>query len=243
MPTHSRQQLASRRARRRVIDRRRRRRRALVSLAAPLAVAALVIGALLLGSGDGGSDPVTVTPSPALGPGGRPPDITIARTGQIELKLPVDRSRVTAIAFHPLDDPRALELTPTGPLEHHDSPRGDRPGPGRAGMDVGAPAGTLVYAPVDGIVVAVSEYVVRGRVVGLQMGIEPLRARGVLVMVNHVEPHAGTPVPKVGEAVQAGRTPLGQVPDLSGFLEQEISRFTADAGNHVAINVTRVEGP
>jgi hypothetical protein len=243
MPTHSRQQLASRRARRRVIDRRRRRRRAVMSLVVPVSLALLVVAVLLVGSGGDRRETPVATPAPALGPGGTPPDLVIARAGQIQLKLPVDRARVTAIAYHALDDPRAMELEPTGPIEHHDSPRGDRPGPARAGLDVGAPAGTMVYSPVDGIVVAVGRYVIRGRAVGLQIGIEPLAATGVLVMVTHVEPHPGTPVPRVGEAVQAGRTPLGQVPDLSAIVDQEISRFTADAGNHVAISVTRTAGP
>lgn len=213
-------------------------------MALPAVLTGLAMVVLWLGTGASNEDTTRLAaPAAALGPGGRPPDIPIARAGQVELKLPVDRARVTAIAFHALSNPRAVELEPVGPLDRHDSPRGDRSGPLRAAVDVGAHAGTMVYSPVDGIVTAVSEYVVRGRVVGLQIGIEPVAATGVVVMVTHVEQSPGTPPPKVGEAVQAGRTALGQVPDLTGIFEQEISRFTADSGNHVAIEVTRIEGP
>jgi len=243
MPPHSRHQLASRRTRRQ-LQQRRRNRRVAASMLVPAALTGLVMGVLWLGTG--GSAESTAprpAPAPALGPGARPPDLTIARAGQVQLRLPVDPNRLTAIAFHPLEDPRALELEPTGPLDHHDAPREDRPGPERAGVDVGAPAGTMVYAPVDGIVTAVSDYVVRGRVFGHQIGIEPLSATGVVVLVTHVEPHPGVRPPAVGEAVQAGRTALGQVPDLAPYLDQEISRFTADGGNHVSIQVSRIDGP
>lgn len=209
----------------------------------PALVTGLAMAVLWLGTGGPAESTTPRTPAPALGPGERPPDLPIARAGQVELRLPIDPDRLTAVAFHPLDNPRVLELEPTGPIDHHDAPRNGRPGPARAGVDVGAPAGTMVYSPVDGIVSAVSDYIVRGRVIGHQIGIEPLAATGVVVMVTHVEDHPGTPRPSVGEAVQAGRTPLGQVPDLSGVFEQEISRFTADAGNHVSIEVARLDGP
>lgn len=213
-------------------------------MAAPALITGLAM--LVLWVGAGGSTDETTAPAPAaavLGPGARPPDVPIARAGQVELRLPVDAERLTAIAFHPVDDPRVIEMVPTGPLPTHDSPRNGRGGPARAVVDIGAPAGTLVYAPVDGIVTAVSDYVVRGQVIGRQYGIEPLTATGIVVMVTHVEDHPGTPKPSVGQAVQAGRTPLGQIKDLSGVMEQEISRFTADAGNHVSIEVVRLDGP
>lgn len=243
MPPRTHQQLAHRRTRRRAQQRRRNRRVALSVLVAA-AGTGLLMGVLWLGAGGSAEPTVRASvPAPSLGPGARPPDISIARAGQVELRLPVDPGRLTAIAFHPLENPRAVDLEPTGPLRTHDAPRGGRTGPERAGVDVGAPAGTMVYSPVDGIVGAVSDYVVRGRVIGMQIGIEPLAADGVLVLVTHVERHPGVAAPSVGEAVQAGRTALGQIPDVAPFMEQEISRYTADGGNHVSIQVTRTDGP
>lgn len=213
-------------------------------MAAPALVTGLAMLVLWVGAGGSTDEPAAPVPAGAvLGPGARPPDVPIARAGQVELRLPVDAERLTAVAFHPVDDPRVIEMQPTGPIPTHDSPRDGRPGPARAVVDIGAPAGTLVYSPVDGIVSAVSDYVVRGQVIGRQYGIEPLTATGIVVMVTHVEDHPGTTHPRVGQAVQAGRTPLGQIKDLSGIMEQEISRFTADAGNHVSIEVVRLDGP
>ncbi len=239
MPPLTRQQLAHRRARRRT-ELRRRRRRAVLSAAVPAIVVALLTATLWVVLGGSDQDPGGITAAEIpLGPGDRPKDVPIARAGLVELKLPVDQTRITAIAFHASNNPTSVELQPIGNLEYHTSPRDGRPGPERAAVDIGAPAGTLVYSPVDAIVVGVSDWVLRGKVQGYQVSLEPQNAGDVLVVVTHIGPHAGSPVPSVGQAVRAGLTPLGQVLDLSGVVDQELSRYTADAGNHVAIEVIR----
>jgi hypothetical protein len=225
------------------VQQRRRNRRALMSLAVPAAIVGLLFAAIwILAGGSSPEDdaaPTDPAPVSALGPGARPPDVPIAQAGLVELKLPVDPGRVTAIAFHPTENPAAMELTPAGPLTHHDAPRDGRDGPLRAAVDVGAPAGTLVYSPVDGQVTGRSDYVVRGQVQGYQVSVRPPNSTGTVVLVTHVEAHPGTPTPGVGQAVRAGITPLGQVRDMGGVMEQEISRYTGDAGNHVTIEVVR----
>ena len=98
---------------------------------------------------------------------------------------------------------------------------------------------TAVYSPVDGVVAAVTDYRVSGNVEGFEVAIEPDNAaRQLVVRVSHLDPHDGSP-PQVGDAVTAGRTIIGQVRDFSGVAEQEISRFTSDSGNHVAMEVVR----
>ncbi len=240
MPPLTRQQLAHRRARRRT-ELQRRRRRAVLSAAIPAIVVALLTAALWVVLGSSGETPggeTSVVEIP-LGPGDRPKDIAIARAGLVELRLPVDQTRITAIAFHASDNPSAVELQPVGDLEYHTAPRDGRGGPERAGLDVGAPAGTLVFSPVDGVVVGVSDWILRGRVQGYQVSLEPQNAGDVLVVLTHLAPHAGSPRPRVGQAVRAGTSPLGEVLDLSGVVEQELAQFTADSGNHVAIEVVR----
>jgi murein DD-endopeptidase MepM/ murein hydrolase activator NlpD len=238
----TREQLASRRARRRV-QQRRRNRRVLMSLAVPAAVVGLIFAALWILTGASNTDDAATTTDPApvsaLGPGARPPDVPIAQAGLVDLRLPVDPERVTAIAFHATENPAAVELSPRGPITHHDAPRDGRAGPLRAAVDVGAPAGTLVYSPVDGQVTGRSDFVVRGQVQGYQVVITPPSSTGEAVVVTHVEPHPGTPTPRVGQAVRAGITALGQVRDMGGVMEQEISRYTGDSGNHVTIEVVR----
>ncbi|MCC6832680.1 MAG: hypothetical protein IT200_15165 [Thermoleophilia bacterium] len=235
----TRQQLANRRARRRT-ELRRRRRRAAVSAVVPAIVVALLLATLwvVLGNSDEGAGGLTAPEIP-IGPGDRPKDLPIARAGLVELRLPIDQTRITAIAFHASDNPTSVELQPVGDLEYHTSPRNGRPGPERAAVDVGAPAGTLVYSPVDAVVVGVSPWVLRGRVQGYQVSVEPQNAGDVLVVLTHIGAHDGSAMPTVGQAVRAGQTPLGEVLDLSGVVDQELSRYTADAGNHVAIEVVR----
>lgn len=236
MPPRTRQQLEHRRDRRRAAARR-RNRRVTLSVAIPAAISAVLMLVLWI---SGGRSTPTVEGSavvPPLGPGAKPPDIPIATAGQVQLRLPMDPDRVTAIGFHGVDDPRVLTLTPAGPLPWHDM---GGSGSGRAGVDVGARAGTVVYSPVDGRVIAVTAFVIRGRAMGRQYAISPSSDPGVVVVVNHVEDTLGEEPPTVGKNVQAGTTPLGQVVDVSGLAQQPIARYTAGEGNHVAITVARL---
>lgn len=245
MPPLTRAQLQGRRAYRRRRELR-RDRRALISAAIPVIVVAVL--ALVLGVGRGGMSAeeagplASPVPSPELGSGARPPEVVIARADGVEVHIPVDPQRVTAAAFHPINDPSGVALRASGALPIQQSDRGDRAGPETAALDVGAPAGTAVYAPVDGTIASVSDYVVLGRIEGYEVTIAPSVAAGGLVLrLTHLDLPADGGTPSVGTAVRAGVTPLGRVRDFSGVAEQEISRFTADSGNHVHMELIRTE--
>lgn len=242
MPHLTRQQLAARRAHRRHHDRR-RQRRAVLSAIIPALVVGLIAAALALTGGTSSeAAPPAVeapVPSPALGSGARPPDIVVARSEGVELRLPVDPKRVTAAAFHPIGDPLARALEATGALEIEQVPRGDRAGPETAALDVGAPAGTTVFAPVDGVIAGVADYTVSGRVQGYEVTVEPAGVRGLMVRVTHLDPPVVGDRPDVGESVSAGVTAIGRVRDFSTVAEQELARFTADSGNHVHMELIR----
>jgi murein DD-endopeptidase MepM/ murein hydrolase activator NlpD len=154
-PPLTREQLRSRRAWQRHNERQ-RNRRVLISAGLPAAIAGLAVLVLWLGTGGLSSDaaaPRATTPATKpISPGTRPPDIPIAKVGLVSLRLPVVRNQLTAIAFHPVDNPQAVEMDSAGSLDHHQSPRNGRPGPERGAVDVGAAAGTPVYSPVDGTV-------------------------------------------------------------------------------------------
>ena len=107
-------------------------------------------------------------------------------------------------------------------------------------LDVGAPAGTVVYSPVDGQIIGVYDNIVQGQVQGYRVLIAPQGAPGVALSVTHLVAHPGTASPQVGRAVISGVTPLGQVIDLSGVETQNMSQFSGDAGNHVAIELQRM---
>ena len=209
----------------------RRDRRAIIAAAIP--VAAVAILALILSLGDGGAASeaagplATPVPPPSeSGSGAKPPEVVIARGEGVEVHLPVDSQRVTAAMFHPVNDTAGVALEATGSLEIHQADRGDRAGPEAAGLDVGAPAGTTVYSPVDGVIVSVSDYVISGRIEGYEVVVAP--------SVNAERPSVGTPV-------RAGTTPIGRVRDFAPVARQEISEFTSDSGNHLHMELVRTE--
>lgn len=244
MPPLTREQLAVRRSARR---RRPLRRdpRALVSAAVPVAIVALL--AIVLGvMGGNATESVgplaSPVPSPDLGSGARPPELIIARAEGVEVHLPVDPERVTAMAFHAIDDPSGIALESSGAVTIHQAERNGRAGPETAGLDVGAPAGTAVYAPVDGVIASVSDYLVSGRVEGYEITITPsIAASGLVLRVTHLSDLDTGERPSVGTPVRAGVTQLGTIRDFSGVIEQELSQFTSDAGNHVDMELIRTQ--
>jgi murein DD-endopeptidase MepM/ murein hydrolase activator NlpD len=243
MPRHSRDRLAARRAKRRYRDRTSQRRAtiATLSLAALLGVVALVVGLVSSGSSSASEGGPVAEPVPAasLAGGDRPPDLTLANAEQLELRLPVDPELITAVAFHAVSNPELVALEPADDVDHETAPRGDRSGPSTAAVDVGAPAGTVVYAPIDGTVSAVADYRVAGEVEGYELVIDPSDAAGELIVkVTHLDPMDSGP-PTVGSALKVGESVIGRIRDFSGVAEQELSQFTSDAGNHVGIEVAR----
>ncbi len=225
----------------------RRDRRAIISAAIP--VAAVVILALILSFGGGGtasdaSGPLaTPAPPPAeSGSGGRPPELVIARGEGIDVHLPVDAERVTAAMFHPVNDAAAIGLESAGSLDVHQADRGDRIGPETAGLDVGAPAGTTVFSPVNGEIAGVSDYVISGRIEGYEIIVTPsVAASGLVLRLTHLDEPPGAERPSVGTPVRVGATPLGRVRDFSAVARQELSEFTNDDGNHVHMELVRTE--
>jgi murein DD-endopeptidase MepM/ murein hydrolase activator NlpD len=196
-----------------------------------------------------------VAPAPAqrLLPAGRPQPLVIAKLDSLRLDLPIATSRVTAIGFHGAGD-GALALAPVGRQGNEGllarlghalfggesaGPTwyqlGGGEGPSTSGLDVGAPAGTEVYSPVDGRVVGVTPYVLNGQQYGVQIDIQPSSAPSVVVSLTHlgVLPEDV----RVGETVTASTTRLGSVLDLSNVEGQALAKYTNDTGNHVALEV------
>jgi murein DD-endopeptidase MepM/ murein hydrolase activator NlpD len=223
----------------------RRDRRALISAAIPVivvAVLALVLGAMGGGASDATGPLASPVPSPDLGSGARPPELIIAGAEGVQVHMPVDPERVTAMAFHPIDDASGVELKATGTVRNHQADRAGRAGPATAGLDVGAPVGTTVYAPVDGVIASVSDYMVFGKVEGYEVTITPaIAASGLVLRVTHLDEPQNGGRPSVGTQVRAGVTELGRVRDFAPVAQQELSQFTADSGNHVDLSLVRTE--
>jgi hypothetical protein len=225
-------------------ERQRRNRRTLVSIGISAGVVAGIVVVLfwITGGTSASSQAVITTPASPLPVNTPPQHVVIAQAPLVSIAVPVNTSVVTAIAFRSIPDPSAIELTPTGPLPEHDEGASGSALPDLE-LDVGAPAGTVVYSPVDGQIIGIYDNIVQGQVQGYRVLIAPQGAPGTAVSVTHVVAHPGGPAPSVGQAVLSGVTPLGQIIDLSGIETQDLSQFSGDAGNHVAIELQRMANP
>ena len=214
-------------------------------------VAGLLLGTLMVTAfGQGAPELVPQAlppPSSRLLPAGPPTPMTVALRGGLRIQLPISQSRVTAIGYHSTSD-GALALTPLGRqgnegalarLAHKIFGGGhgrfvyyQLNGGATDVLDVGAAAGTDVYAPVDGTVVGISDYVLNGRAYGSRIDIQPTAAPSLVVSMTQLSPD---PALTVGSTIAASSTKVGRVIDLSGVETQALARYTQDAGNHVSI--------
>jgi hypothetical protein len=241
----------ARRTRSRHLDRERRLRRLAVLVA--LVVVGLVT---LLLSAFGGSGAPTRAAAPAsasrLLPAGPPLPEIVARLGTLHLQLPVSQSRVTAVGYQGGSE-GALALSPLGTQVNEGLLRrvvhsivggsSGRPhwyqlpggvGPGSSSIDIGAPAGTDVYSPVDGTIVAIDDVVLNDQVYGSRIDIQPTGAPSLVVSVSHVRVD---PSLVIGSPVTSASSKLGSVVDFTRAERQALARYTNDSGNHVVIEV------
>jgi murein DD-endopeptidase MepM/ murein hydrolase activator NlpD len=188
-------------------------------------------------------------PSGRLLPVGPPTPLTVALHSGLRIQLPISQSRVTAIGYHSGDD-GVVALTPLGHqgnqgalsrLAHKIFGGGgggfvyyQLGGGGTAVLDVGAAAGTDVYAPVDGTIVGISDYVLNGRAYGSRIDIQPSAAPSLVVSLTQLKPD---PALTVGSAIAASTTKVGRLVDLSAVEKQALAKYTQDAGNHVSIEL------
>lgn len=186
-------------------------------------------------------------------PADRPLPQAIAVQGQLRIQMPVSQRQVTALGYHGADQ-EALPLEPVGQQANEgllsrvfhsifggggDGLRyyqlGGGTGPSTGALDVGAAAGTQVFAPVDGTVVSIQPYVLDGRQYGNRLGIRPSGAPSVVVTLTHLR---ADPALTVGSPVTAGTTKVGVVLDFSGVERQALASHTGDAGNHLTVQVS-----
>src|SRR5262249_13021404 len=191
-------------------------------------------------------------PPNRLLPSGPPSPQVVALEGALRIQLPIAQSRVTKVGYHASSD-GAVALQPLGSQANPGTltrvarsvfgggGRGIRwyqlaggEGPSSGALDVGALPGTDAYSPVDGTVIGLSPYIVNGKRFGSEVDVQPTGAPSFVVAITHVKPD---PSLTVGSSVAAGTSKLGVVVDFSGVEQQELARYTQDAGNHVEIEV------
>jgi hypothetical protein len=217
---------------------------------------ALLVTFLLTAFGSGPSAPTQTRPAPAnrLLPAGQPRPQVVALHGALRLQLPIDQSRVTAIGYHAVGD-GALALDPVGRQANEGLlarvarklfgggtngltyyQLGGDEGPGTAALDVGAAPGTDVYSPVDGTIVGITPLMLRGKVFGARIDVQPTNEPALVVRLTHLRPD---PALTVGSSVAASISKIGTIIDFSKVERQALARYTQDAGNHVSIELHR----
>jgi hypothetical protein len=236
-------------ARLRAGRRRKQARARRFALALVVGVLAAITLALTAFDNDGGRSRAADGPAP-LPVTSAPPDPSILATvGNLRIHSPVAQGGITTVGLHGTED-GALTLQPVGPQANEGllarlwrqitgSERSGyrwyqlEGGPLRA-LDVGAVAGTDVYSPVDGTVIAIRDQIVSGGTVGSVIELRPTSAPSLVVTIQNVRPD---PALTVGANVAAGSSKLGTVADISRWEEQALGDYAPDGGNNVSIMV------
>ena len=230
---------------------RRARRRALLALGALAFVVVLALAAFRPGSGTvvGIGTPASAS---RLLPAGPPRPLVVAMHGTLRIQLPVNERDVTAIGYHGAGED-VLALDPVGRQANEGAfsrlfhrifggggggvayyQLGGGSGPSTGSLNVGAAPGTDVYAPVDGTIVGLRDYILDGKAYGSVVDIQPSDEPSVVVSVTHLR---ADPALTVGAPVSSRTSKIGTIVDFSPVERLALARYTQDAGNHVAISV------
>jgi murein DD-endopeptidase MepM/ murein hydrolase activator NlpD len=184
-------------------------------------------------------------------------DLVVARAGGVDVLLPVAREVTTAVAYHPVDHSNTVPFSPLGDrvsggdltqrladifagggsLKYYlmDGDGDDRSS-STSGLDVGAVPGSSVTSPADGKVVAVKQYRLLGRYQDVEVQIQLAADPSLLLVVTHL-----TDVTvDIGDVVRAGDSTLGTLRGFPPELDQALSAYTSDAGDHVQLVALRV---
>src|SRR5262249_51397038 len=181
----------------RMRQKRARARRIRRIVALTLLVAAVLVTLFLTAFGTGQQERVSAPLGPAhaatVAPAPPRPEV-VAMRGSLPLQLPVQQERLTAIGYHASGD-NALALEPLGRkanegflsrvfhrifgggggnVRYYQLPGAS--GPSTTSLDVGAPARTDVYSPVDGPIVGLNPHILNGTPYGAQNSNQPAQA-------------------------------------------------------------------
>jgi murein DD-endopeptidase MepM/ murein hydrolase activator NlpD len=189
------------------------------------------------------------TPSPEV--------LVLARLEGVEVLMPVAREVSTAVAYHAVDNAHTAPFSPAGDLVSGGSigqrlgeifaeggglqyyqmegDGGDVSAP-TAGVDVGAVPGSTVTSPVSGRVISVKNYSILGRYADVEVDVQLAEDPSLVLMVTHL---AKIQV-EIGDTISAGDTALGVVRGFPTPLDQALSRYTSDVGDHVQLIALRV---
>ena len=116
--------------------------------------------------------------------------------------------------------------------------RSGRTGSPNTAVDVGGQPGTMVVAPVDGVVAQVKPYKLYNKYDDYEIHIAPTGATDFEVVMLHID----GPVVKVGDKVTGGRTQIGVVRNLARYETLQLGEYTPGAkGDHTHVQFNRLK--
>ena len=190
-----------------------------------------------------------------------PEPFTFATWGGVELKCPIRYCDLVAVVFHEAyptgsdgkpDNPQVMQ--PLGICLQDDNPQNICPGVSTSlgsdpyyfieetrnrgtcstsASDVVAKAGSPVFSPVNGTVIAAESYMLYGRYYDLRVRILIDDRPGYHMAVLHL----ATLSVSVGQRVEAGVTQVGTVRDLTPYFNSAANTYSREAGNHPHLQI------
>jgi hypothetical protein len=189
-----------------------------------------------------------------MDPNNAGPDVVLAEVAGVALSSPVRPEDVTGLGYHP-EGESLVEMSPRGKnlsgnpffrlilgdsapekIQYYVMNPARRQGPSTGALDVGAEAGTRVYAPVTGTVTAIRPDPVLQKDANV-VEIRPIDNPDIRIFVSLVGNMEGEVGPQ--SPVTAGITELGEVADSARVLRPQLAEHTSDAGNHVTMSASR----
>jgi hypothetical protein len=225
----------------------RRRRVLAVTAVVLLGILALVPAAFIQTSGES----ERVLP---IDPNNAGPDAVLAEVSGVYVSSPIRPENVTGLGYHP-EGESLVEMSPRGKnlsansflglftsnsvpekIQYHLMDPARRLGPRTGALDVGAKAGTDVYAPVTGTVTSIRPDPVLKDNASI-VEIKPTENPDVRISVSLAQGINSEIGPKT--SVTAGITKLGSVADSAKVLRPQLADYTSDDGNHVTVSASQ----
>lgn len=182
------------------------------------------------------------------------PDVILAEVAGVGISSPIHPEDLTALGYH-ADGGGLLEMSPQGrelsrsfllglfedtatpaKIWYHLMDPAGRSGPSTGALDVGAQAGTAVYAPVTGRVVAIRPDPLLGDGANVVV-IKPTDNPDVWISVSLLKDIAHGVGPH--SSVRAGVTELGRMVDSQESLRPQLTSYTSGDGNHVTVSASK----
>jgi hypothetical protein len=213
-----------------------------------LVILALILAAFVQTPG-ASEQPLPIDPNNAG------PDAVLAEVAGVSISSPIRPEDVTGLGYHP-EGESLVEMSPQGKnlsgnpllrlfarsnfgpekIQYYLMDPARRQGPRTGALDVGAEAGTSVYAPVTGTVTAIRPDPVLQEDASV-VEIKPSGNTDIRISISLVQDINSEVGPK--SPVTAGITELGNVADSAEVLKPQLAYHTSDAGNHVTVSSSR----